>query len=542
MPETSFRRNMSDGVGRSGASARMNQLPGFPVTRRFTAGLAIGAMLSCMPLLAQACDAAEIADTTIGLFREAAGGVVPAGAGMVRTSGFDLPGTGGALYVHHAAGDRDYVARHPRSAFLAADGRGFRLQVSGPIDPQALGLRLGLGLGHARRNREAIAQALELSRRLTLPAGDIDFQAEDGFTLPPLDDIDIAGQGWTTRIVTRDSAFLIPTLSRLTIRDLWIEQTATANAAIQSFHSNLRDIRLLRLKITMRDQATCRNNCIGLVMDGSPPGPDGVVGLKGLLVEDCWLAPGRMGMEIQNHRLGDDKRKLYAYRDVTVRGCTIWKAPAFMGMGISLSGWGTDCLISRNRFVACHNANVEIIGSDRTTVVDNVFEDAIGVPVTASNFRVVKECRILRNRTAGKLPRVVLYLQAMDGAEVAGNVMGTTGTVIVKGANIRIHDNTFTGVGTTQLMQLDNARGVIVEKNRFVSTGAAPPQSMVLAFNDTRGCTIRFNRMERADNDVHRSEIWFFQAPPARGSVAYGNDRRGRGGRVVEPVPPRRAR
>lgn len=524
-----------------------------PVTRRAVSAIAVGALLSC----ARSSDAEKSKDAgsalqavvsggggapSIGLFAQAGQARLLPGATMVRTSGFASAGVGAATYVHDAAVTRDYVSQHPLSAFVAADGRGFRLHVAGAIDPQMLGLCLGLGLGHARSNRDAIIEALHLSRRVLLPAGDIDFGTEGAFVLPPLDGMEIAGNGWTTHIVTRDSAFLIPTLSRLTIRDLWIEQTATSNAPVQSFHSNLRDIRLLRLKITMRDQATCRNNCIGLVMDNSLAGADGVVGLKGLLVEDCWLAPGRMGIEIQNHRPGDDKRKLYGYRDVTVRGCTIWKAPAFMGMGISLSGWGSDCLVSRNRFVACHNANVEIIGSDRTTVADNVFEDAIGVPVTVSNFRVVSGCRILRNRTAGKLPQVALYLQAVNGAEVVNNVLGTMGTMIVKGANIRIHDNTFTGIGTTQLMQLDNARGVIVEKNRFVSTGAARPQSMVIAFNDTRDCIIRFNRMERADNDIHRSDVWFAQVLPARGSVAYGNERRTRAGRLMEPAPAKRVR
>jgi hypothetical protein len=473
---------------------------------------------------------------SVGLFDRIGTPIIPAEIKAVRTQGYYVAGEGAAAYVHDDAAGDAYVREHRSSAFAAADGRVFRLRTGAGVDPRSLGLRIGLGRGLGVANARAILDALVLGNALVLPSGDIDLTGAGAIVLPARNGISIAGQGWSTHLVTSDAAFMLTDMSRLEIRDLWIEQTATSLAAIQSLHSNLRDIRLLRLKITMRDQATCHNNCIGLVMDGSPAGSDGVVGLKGLLIEDCWLAPGRMGIEIQNHRGDDDKRKLYAYRDVTVRGCTIWKAPAFMGMGISLSGWGTDCLVSRNRFVACHGANVEIIGSDRTTVADNVFEDAIGSPITASNFRIVSECRILRNRTVGKPPVIVLFLQAVDGAEVAGNVMRTTGTAIVKGSNIRIHDNTFTGVGTAQLMQLDNARGVIVEKNRFVSTGAAPRQSMVIAFNDTRGCTIRFNRMERADNDVQRSEIWFAQAPPARGSVAYGNDRRGKGGRLVEPA------
>jgi hypothetical protein len=472
----------------------------------------------------------------VGLFSELTGARIPLSANTVKTSGFDAAGLGAAIYLRDPVVDRDYVAKHPRSAFIAVGGQGFRLQVAGAINPEMLGLRLGLGRGHAAGNQEAIAEALRLSRSVELPSGNIDFQTDDSFILPSLDGMEIAGQGWTTRIVTRNSAFLIPTLSRLTIRDLWVEQVITSNATIQSYHASLQDIRLIRLKITMRDQANCRNNCIALVMDNSPIDAKGVGGLRGLLVEDCWLAPGRMGIEVQNHRIGDDKHKLYGYRDVMVRGCTVWKAPAYAGMGISLSGWGTDCSISKNRFVACHGPNVEIIGSDRTTVSDNIFESAIGAPITASNFRIVSGCRILRNRTVGSAPRIVLVLQAVEGAEVAYNALSTTGVAIIKGRNVHIHDNVFTGEGTGALMQLDNARGVIVEKNTFLSKGSIPaPQAMIIAFNDTRDCIVRFNRMERSGYDVRRQEFWFVQAPPARGSVAYGNEHISGVQRFLEP-------
>jgi hypothetical protein len=344
--------------------------------------------------------------------------------------------------------------------------------------------------------------------------------------------MEIAGHGWATRIVTRDSAFLLPTLNRLTIRDLWIEQVATGGAAIQSFHVNLRDIRLIRLKITMRDQATCQNNCISLVVDSSPPGNDGITGVKGLLIEDCWLAPGRMGIEVQNHRLG---KKLYGYQDVTMRGCTVWKAPVFAGMGVSLTGWGTDCLISHNRFVACHGPNVEIVGSDRTTVIDNVFDNAVGSAVSATNW-LVTGCRILRNRTTGSVPGIPMFLQAIDGGEVSGNVIGGRGPLIIKAANLHIHGNVFYGVGTPTLMQFDNADHVIVENNQFKSTGKVPARlTMIIAFNNTHDCVIRHNRLERADYDVSKSPLWFFQAAPARGSRSYGNERHGMGRTVREP-------
>ncbi len=515
----------------------VDQRPG--VTRRQLIATAAAATIAVLDNCARAADH-DHKLASISLFADIAAPVIPPGTKLVRTQGYYASGEGAAEYIQDDTLDDGYIRQHRSSAFAAADGRFFRLRIGAVVDPRSLGLRTGLGRSFAPANRQAITDALELSKSMILPAGDIDLTGTGALGIPARDGIMITGQGWRTRLVTSDTAFMLPTLSRLEIRDLWIEQTRTSSAAIQSFHANLRDIRLIRLKITMRDQAECHNNCVSFVMDNSPVGSDGVIGLDGLLIEDCWLAPGRMGVELQNHRAGDDKRKLYGYRNIIVRGCTVWKAPAIAGMGVSLSGWGTDCLISRNRFIGCQGPNVEIVGGDRTTVADNVFEDAIGPLVTASNSRVVSGCRILQNRTEGKPPPSPLFLQAVDGAEVANNRFSSTGVAVIKGANVHIHDNVFNGVGTGQLIQLDNARLAVIEKNRFMSNGNAPPQAMIIAFNDTRGCIVRFNQMECTSYDIHRDNLWFFQAAPARGSIAYGNGRRGRGQSLTEPVPPRR--
>jgi hypothetical protein len=491
----------------------------------------------CLLALSTSCRGALPAreGVQIGLFVTAGRVAIPSDKRQVRTSGYDRSGTGAASYVQDDDSNLEYVAAHPRSAFTAADGRRFRILAEDARDPRALGLHVGLGQGHGRANRAALAEALSVARKVTLPAGDIDFTADRDFVLPALDGLEIAGQGWSTRLVSQSSAFTLPTLSDLTIRDLWIEQTGTGGATIQSLHCNLRDIRFLRLKITMRDQATCQNNCIGLVMDASPPGKDGLVGLRGLLIEDCWLAPGRMGVEIQNHR---ELARLYGYQDVTMRSCTVWKAPVFAGMGISLSGWGTDCLVENNRFVGCHGPNVEIIGADRTTVIRNVFQDAVGTPVSASNFRVVQQCRILDNRTTGSSPGSGLFLEAVDGVEVARNEIHTTGIFILKGTNIHLHDNVLVGEETTQLIHLDHARNAIIEKNVLRSVGtdrARARHPMIIAFNETRNCVIRFNRQERFDYDVEQKDLWFAQSEQVRGSSVYGNERRNTRQRFAEP-------
>lgn len=481
--------------------------------------------------------AVEIDAFSIGLFASAAGRLIPADVMRVYTRGHQALGEGAAEYIHDATLNDDYLRRHSSSTFAAADGRRFRLRTGIVIDPRRLGLRMGLARGFARANRQAIMDALELGNSIILPAGDIDFAGAGPIGLPARDGITIAGAGSATRLVTTDTAFLLSDMAQLEIRDLWIEQTVTSPAAIQSFHVNLRNVRLVRLKITMRDQATCHNNCISLVTDKSPVGADGVIGVKGLLIEDCWLAPGRMGIELQNHRAGDAHNRLYGYQNVVIRGCTVWEAPAFAGMGVSLSGWGRTCTISHNRFVGCHGPNVEIIGTENLEVSGNTFESAIGSPIVVSNFRIVRGLRVLDNRTTGVPPMIGFALNAVNGCEVSRNRMATRGTFVVKGTNVRIHENELTGQGTMQIIQLDNAHNVLIENNLLHSVGrTAQRQAMVIAFNGTRGCVVRNNRMQRDDSDPRHADAWFFQAAPATGSQAYGNERRTARGVVREPA------
>lgn len=63
----------------------------------------------------------------IGLFNAASATAVPAGADLVRTSGYSAKGIGIADYVYDAAVDAAYVAANPRTSFRDTAGRGFRL-------------------------------------------------------------------------------------------------------------------------------------------------------------------------------------------------------------------------------------------------------------------------------------------------------------------------------------------------------------------------------------------------------------------------------
>lgn len=63
----------------------------------------------------------------IGLFTAAPSVTIPVGTDGVRTTGYAVAGVGIADYVYDAAVDAAYVAANPRTSFVSANGRGFRL-------------------------------------------------------------------------------------------------------------------------------------------------------------------------------------------------------------------------------------------------------------------------------------------------------------------------------------------------------------------------------------------------------------------------------
>lgn len=78
----------------------------------------------------------------IGLFEAASSLTIPAGTNIVRTSGYSITGSGGAIYQYDAAVNSAYVTAHPRSAFVSGNGRGFRLSLD-----QTLNVRMFKAIG-----------------------------------------------------------------------------------------------------------------------------------------------------------------------------------------------------------------------------------------------------------------------------------------------------------------------------------------------------------------------------------------------------------
>jgi hypothetical protein len=94
--------------------------------------------LSRRALLAGAAGAGALA---IGPFATAASAQAGPSASVIQTSGYRDGPRGAALYVADPTVDRAFVAANPRTAFLTADGRGFRLSLDQTVTPFMFGAR-----------------------------------------------------------------------------------------------------------------------------------------------------------------------------------------------------------------------------------------------------------------------------------------------------------------------------------------------------------------------------------------------------------------
>ena len=111
------------------------------------------------------------------LFSAAGGMAVGTGITRIRTSGYSADGLGGADYIYDAAVNAAYVTANPRAAFLAADGRGFKLDPTQRLTPHMFG---AVGMNIASTSAGYPQATLDLSTNDTVA-----LQAFFDFAFPP---------------------------------------------------------------------------------------------------------------------------------------------------------------------------------------------------------------------------------------------------------------------------------------------------------------------------------------------------------------------
>lgn len=84
-------------------------------------------------------DFSALYPAAVGLFTDMSALTIPTGIDIISTTGYSALDKGGALYIYDATVDSTYVAANPRSSFLEAGGRGFKLSTEQEITPAMLG-------------------------------------------------------------------------------------------------------------------------------------------------------------------------------------------------------------------------------------------------------------------------------------------------------------------------------------------------------------------------------------------------------------------
>jgi hypothetical protein len=135
----------------------------------------------------------------IGLFTGAFALNIPVGTDVVRTAGYSVKGIGIADYVADAAVDAAYVAVNPRTSFISANARGFRLAAGIEVLAAQFGV-LDTAADNAAALQAAYDWAAANKRILRIAKGDFKIGAAINFNVAGMH---VYGAGWeNTRLIT----------------------------------------------------------------------------------------------------------------------------------------------------------------------------------------------------------------------------------------------------------------------------------------------------------------------------------------------------
>lgn len=142
----------------------------------------------------------------VRLFTAASGVRLPPGCEIVWTGGYSQIGNGAACYRRDTAIDAAYVRTNPRTAFLDADRRGFRL-IEQDVDVRQVGA-IGDGSADDTASIQAALDLIEASGggTVSLPAGN--YKTTAPLKLPPRTGLCGAGPSATLRVQGCDGILL----------------------------------------------------------------------------------------------------------------------------------------------------------------------------------------------------------------------------------------------------------------------------------------------------------------------------------------------
>jgi hypothetical protein len=275
-------------------------------------------------------------------------------------------------------------------------------------------------------DRAAINAALVASKSVYFPTGTYFVSGTPIFLPTGINGITLFGDGFSTKIVGGGLYGVLQLFNHdgVRISDMWLETYVEAFGCLTSFHAESSNIYVERCKFTTNGPIL--TNGIKMVMDLS------TVGLDGMVIRDCIFdAPGRMGIEIQNHGSGSTVR----YRNVTIENCKILRTGEAVGggtstgMGISFTGIGQNCAVLNNYLDQCTGPSIENIGASSTIISGNKINRAKARPIQTANTYLMSNNVISKNIVTNLDATLGngLYLGSMANCVISNNYFDLTG-------------------------------------------------------------------------------------------------------------------
>ena len=202
---------------------------------------------------------------------------------------------------------------------------------------------------------------------------------------------------------------------------------------------------------------------------------------------------GRMAIEFQNHVDIEDKTE--RYKNVEVTWCTFKNIglSGDNGMGVSLSGYGTKCVVDHNTFDNCLQVAIEPVGVQDSSFSHNTFQNMTREcdPISASGARIMEGnkyvgnvCRDIANG------RVNLYSQ--KNATVKDNLFKVNFMFFRDITGSTIADNVVENTGVYSLYMEGYSTGNTIENTTLDNTQAVSNFSLIrFATEGTTGNVIR---------------------------------------------------
>lgn len=204
--------------------------------------------------------------------------------------------------------------------------------------------------------------------------------------------------------------------------------------------------------------------------------------IENVTVNLCSFDTGRMGTEFVNHIDDDVKR----YKNIIIYNNIFEQfGKTSEAMGISLSGYGENCVVENNTFKAKTESSIgiELVGCCDSTFNNNAFIGKFKF-FSASNDRIMSNLKIINNKMVEKYSNVETYIKNVKNSIISNNTLGYIR--IINCDTLRIYNN-YIYSSNSVAVQFDNSQNCSSANNLY-STYDSSINDTVLSFYGADCC------------------------------------------------------